>query len=377
MSEFVGVDLGTTNTVVATEARVLPMRTADGNARSVPSVVAFPPTGGVLVGAGARRRRAMDSQNTLYSTKRLIGRAGTSVVVGDYGRRYPHTLETLADGSIGFRTRAGVMSPVDVASLIMRAAFQAAGVDAEISAGVITVPAAFTHAQREATRRAGRMAGLADVRMLEEPVAVALAHGTSEIPGQYCAVYDFGGGTFDFAVLEKRDDSLHIVAHGGDLFLGGDDIDAAFASVVLSKLLREHNWDLTTSPEALNRLILECEAVKRELSTTTASKVRMSEVDPDTPVAGVEVVVTRQELDQCAMSLVRRTFVTCDEVLREANVSSREISAIFLAGGTTMLPLVHKMAAAYFGLPPAYEVSPLDAIAVGASVAAQTGIPLG
>lgn len=377
MSEFIGIDLGTTNTVVATDAKVLRMRTADGAARSLPSVVAFPPTGGVLVGAGARRRRAMDPQNTLYSTKRLIGRPGTSVIVGDFGRRYPQVLEIMSDGSIGFRTRTGAVSPVDVSSLVLKAAFQASQVDAEVASGVITVPAAFQHAQREATRKAGRMAGLADVRLLEEPIAVALAHGTAAIPGRYCAVYDFGGGTFDFAVLEKKGDALHILAHGGDLFLGGDDLDAAFASVAISKLLREHNWDLTTSPEALNRLILECEHVKRELSQHEQSQIRISEVDPDTPVADVVINVTRQEFDASVMHLVRRTFLSCDEVLREAGLSAREISAVFLAGGTTMSPLVHTMASGYFALPPSHQVSPLDAIAVGASVAASTGVPLG
>jgi molecular chaperone DnaK (HSP70) len=377
VSEFIGIDLGTTNTVVATEAKVLPLRTVDGQARSVPSVVAFPPAGGVMVGAGARRRRAMDPHNTLYSTKRLLGRAATSVIVGDYGRRYPQLLEALPDGSVGFRTRAGVVSPVDAAALVLKAAFQASGVDAEIASGVITVPAAFQHQQREATRKAGRAAGLADVRLLEEPVAVALAHGAEAIPGRYCAVYDFGGGTFDFAVIEKRGDMLHIVGHGGDLFLGGDDLDAAFAGVALSKLLREHNWDLTTSPEALNRLILECEHAKRQLSTSETAMIRLSEVDPDTPVAAVTIPVTRREFEGSVMNLVRRTFVACDEVLRTANLSARDMSAVFLAGGTTMSPLIHKMAAGYFGLPPSHEVSPLDAIAVGASVAATTGVPLG
>lgn len=377
MSEFIGIDLGTTNTVVATDARVLPMRTSEGAARSVPSVIAFPPTGGVLVGAGARRRRAMDPHNTLASTKRLIGRLATSVVVGDFGRRYPQILETTPDGSIGFRTRAGVVSPVDAASLILKAAFQASQIDAEIASAVITVPAAFQHQQREATRKAGRMAGLADVRLLEEPVAVALAHGHQNIPGRYCAVYDFGGGTFDFAVLEKRGDNLHIIAHGGDLFLGGDDLDSAFASVAIAKLLRDHNWDITTSPEALNRLILEAEAAKRALSQVEVALIRMSQVDPDTPVADAVIQVTRKEFESSVMNLVRRTFVACDEVLREANLSPREMSAVFLAGGTTMSPLVHRMSAGYFGLPPSHEVSPLDAIAVGASVAASTGVPLG
>jgi molecular chaperone DnaK (HSP70) len=377
VSEFIGIDLGTTNTVVATDARVLPMRTHDGAARSMPSVIAFPPTGGVLVGTGARRRRAMDPHNTLASTKRLIGRLATSVVVGDFGRRYPQILEPLPDGTIGFRTRAGVVSPVDAASLILKAAFQASQVDAEIASAVITVPAAFQHPQREATRRAGRMAGLADVRLLEEPVAVALAHGHQNIPGRYCAVYDFGGGTFDFAVLEKRGDNLHIIAHGGDLFLGGDDLDAAFASVAIARLLRDHNWDITTSPEALNRLILEAEVAKRALSQVEVAPIRMSQVEPDTPVADAVIEVTRKEFESSVMNLVRRTFVACDEVLREANLSPREMSAVFLAGGTTMSPLVHRMAAGYFGLPPSHEVSPLDAIAVGASVAASTGVPLG
>jgi molecular chaperone DnaK (HSP70) len=319
----------------------------------------------------------MDPHNTLASTKRLIGRLATSVVVGDFGRRYPQILEAMPDGSIGFRTRAGVVSPVDAASLILKAAFQASQIDAEIASAVITVPAAFQHPQREATRKAGRMAGLADVRLLEEPVAVALAHGHQNIPGRYCAVYDFGGGTFDFAVLEKRGDNLHILAHGGDLFLGGDDLDAAFASVAIAKLLRDHNWDITTSPEALNRLILEAEAAKRALSQVEVAPIRMSQVDPDTPVADAVIEVTRKEFESSVMNLVRRTFVACDEVLREANLSPREMSAVFLAGGTTMSPLVHRMAAGYFGLPPSHEVSPLDAIAVGASVAASTGVPLG
>ncbi len=319
----------------------------------------------------------MDPHHTLASTKRLIGRLATSVVVGDFGRRYPQILDALPDGTVGFRTRAGVISPLEAASYILKAAFQASQVDAEIASAVITVPAAFQHAQREATRKAGRLAGLADVRLLEEPVAVALAHGHDNIPGRYCAVYDFGGGTFDFAVLEKRGDNLHIVAHGGDLFLGGDDLDAAFASVVIGKLLRDHNWDLTTSPEALHRLILEAENAKRALSRADVAPIRMSEVDPDTPIAHVVIEVTRQEFEASVMNLVRRTFVSCDEVLREAKLSPREMSAVFLAGGTTLSPLIHRMAAGYFGLPPSHEISPLDAIAVGASVAASTGVPLG
>ena len=260
---------------------------------------------------------------------------------------------------------------------MLRAALQSSGVDAEVSSAVVTVPAGFTWPQREATRKAGRMAGLADVRLLEEPIAVAMAHGPDSTPGRYSCVYDFGGGTFDLCVLERRGDQMFVVVHGGDMFLGGDDLDVAFASVVLGKLLREHNWDLTSDPESLHRLILECEVAKRRLSIIDRAIIRLSEVDPDSPVAHVALDVTRAELEGAVMNLVRRTFVTCDEVLRQANLTSRDMSAVFLAGGTTLLPLVHKMANAYFGLESNHAVSALDAIAVGASVASATGVPLG
>ena len=199
---LIGIDLGTTNTVVATEERVLPLK-VDGNVlRALPSVVAWLPDGRRVAGPNALRRRSIDPENTLFSTKRLIGRDVSAVAVDEFRRRYPMKLTANERGEAAFTTRVGTISPVDVAAAVIEAALQAAALSPKSCRAVITVPAAFGEGQRKATLEAGRKAGLAAVALLEEPIATAIAHGSSS--RGHTAVYDIGGGTFDFAILDCK-----------------------------------------------------------------------------------------------------------------------------------------------------------------------------
>lgn len=372
MSSRIGIDLGTTNVVLARDGRVLELRqpTDVASSLSLPSVVAFPPNGGVLVGTLAKRRRAIDPANTIRSAKRLMGKEHGAVAIAEFRKRYPSELVADARGRAAFKTRQGLFTPTEIATILLDTAVRAAGLEPSSTKAVITVPAAFTQSQRDATVEAGRAAGLADVRLLEEPVATALAHGAG-VGRQHAAVYDMGGGTFDFAVVDASGDDVRVVGHGGDPFLGGDDVDAALAAWAALELVRLHNWDVRGDVEAMDRLTLACERAKIELSSVEQAVVDLGQVDPDTPVADARLVVGRDALAAACGGLVRSTFITCDEVLRAAGVAPRSVDAVLLAGGTTLLPLLARTVEAYFGKAPRHEVSPLHSVALGAAVHAR------
>ena len=366
----VGIDLGTTNTVVCGAVGVLPVAVVDGVQQFyLPSAVAFPPSGPALVGEAARRRRAIDAKNTILSSKRLIGREKGSVAVGEFMARYPQELGELDDAP-AFVTRRGPISPTKIAAMVLEAALLGAGLEpAEVQA-IVTVPAGFSALQRTATAAAARAAGIGQSIILDEPIATAVAHGG--ISGaQLSAVYDIGGGTFDFAVVERTEKRARILAHGGDLFLGGDDLDVALARGVAATVLSTRQWDITTDVAALDRLVAECERAKIRLSSVENTFVDLAAIEPDLPFKNPRLPITRVELVRCCLDLVRRTFVTCDDVLRDAGVSARQLDGVYLAGGTTMIPFLRDMVTAYFGRAPETKLSPMNVVAVGAYVGAE------
>ncbi len=367
--KVIGIDLGTTNTVAAIDGKVFELDRQSG--ALLPSVVAFPPNGIRVVGTAARRRRPIDPHNTLFSTKRLIGRKWYATEVNEFKNRYDFELVE-GDGSVPqFVTRTGPFSPTDVATMVLERVYQFSPFDFGDAVGVVTVPSMFGQAERDATREAAEMAGLTEVRIVDEPTAVAMAHlSTSSEKIGRAAVYDFGGGTFDLAVVDCGVAGMQVLASGGDLYLGGDDIDQGLAGWVADVIMEEHHWDLRSDRATYARLVAECELAKIRLSTESQTSIDLTRVDPVSPLASAEVEVDRKRVTRLASDLVYRTFVICDEVLAKAGVKPDELDALFVAGGAIQQPTLRQAVEEYFGKPVVMPYNPMHVVAVGASIAA-------
>lgn len=366
--QTLGIDLGTSNTVAAIENHVFEI--SDDGRTTLPSVVAFLPTGCVRVGATARRRRAIDGENTIYSAKRIIGRDWDEDETTSFRERYPFHLVEDAGGTPLFVTRAGRHSASQIAGLVLMEVLKRVRSLPGEFAVQITVPAAFRNAQREATTEAAGLAGLRQVELLDEPTATAYAYLTLPRSTERAVVYDLGGGTFDCAVIDCTGATPQTIAHVSDLCLGGDDIDWKLAGWVANFVLEKYNWDLTNYSETFERLLARCEEAKIRLSHQHEAVVPLSQVDPECPVAaGDGVTVTRRLLDELCTDLMRRSFVICDEVLRAAELSPSDIDSVFLAGGTTLLPMIQEGVRAYFGRPGLLEFDPTEVVARGACLA--------
>jgi molecular chaperone DnaK len=363
----IGIDLGTTNTVAALDGRVLHLH-EDGGC-CLPSVVAFLPNDTIQVGAVARSRRAIDSSNTVYSSKRIIGRRFWEAATQDFIERYPFDVVEMGDDTPAFRTRAGRHTPTQIASLILRhihEKMQVLGSDVEVA---ITVPTAFNEVQRGATLEAACLAGFDQVKLVEEPMATVHAYRGSSVARGKVAVYDLGGGTFDFSIVECGDGEPRLLTHIGDPFLGGDDVDAKIAEWVTHEALKQHNWDLANYSEVYCRLLAECERAKIRLSRSEETLVAISQVDPECPMAGEGLVLRRSLLDELVSGLVRRTFIGCDHAMRQADLRGDDLSAVFLAGGSTNLSMVREGVEAYFGSAGRCDVEVTEVVAQGASLA--------
>ena len=376
MSDVIGIDLGTTNTVVARmnaigHANVLTARNRDMPG-SMPSVVAFPPSGEVVVGAPAKRRRPIDPENTIVSSKRLMGREASSVALDEFRGRYPHKLGDDGKGGVAFITRAGPQTPGDIARIILDRAMRDVAVEPSSVRAIVAVPAAFGPAQKRATLEAARASGVRDAQLVEEPIATAVANLGVATGGTAC-VFDIGGGTFDVALIDARQWPYRVIAHGGDLFLGGDDFDHALARFIAAELIRVHHWDVTNDVQAFDRLVAAAERAKIALSAAAEPggagyvDLDLGEVDPDTPIGNASLRVTVAQLDACITDLTRRTFLLCDEVLHAVSMDARAVDHIFLAGGTTLIPSVRRAVVSYFGRLPRDGASPLDSVALGAA----------
>ena len=369
MRRSLGIDLGTTNSVVACNAQVLPLIDGLGSSCLLPSVVSFLPNGGAVVGDEARKRRAIDPQNTIYSSKRLMGEQYTSYVTRQFKEQYPHVLSPSVNGAVQFETRAGPIQPTAVATLIvahlcMRSQLHPAEVPT-----VVTVPSTFREPARRATLQALQHVGFTEVRLIEEPVATSIAY-LQRASLRYAAVYDFGGGTFDLAIVDCSSFPFRVLGHGGDPYLGGDDIDRALADLVAEQVLRKHGWDLTSEPTTYARLILAVEAVKCQLAEHEQATIDITRVDPAAPPSLTEVVVDRQLLETAVVPFIRRTFGICDQVLSEVRLRARDLQAVFLAGGSTRLPMLGSMLSEYFSRKLRRDLNPEHVVALGASMTA-------
>jgi molecular chaperone DnaK len=365
--QTLGIDLGTSNTVAAVGNHVFEV--CEDGRTTLPSVVAFLPTGCVRVGATARRRRAIDCENTIYSSKRIIGRRWDEYETVSFRRRYPFQMVEGVDGTPFFVTRAGRYSATEIAGLVLGEVLdRVRSLPGEFAVN-ITVPAAFRASQRHATAEAASLAGLRRVELLDEPTATAYAYLTLPRSLGRALVYDLGGGTFDCAVIDCTADTPRTIAHVSDLFLGGDDIDRKLAGWVAQFVLEKYNWDLTNYSEIFDRLLARCEEAKIRLSHHNDAVVPLSQVDPECPVAEDGVTVTRRLLDGLCRDLMRRSFSICDETLSAAGVQASEIDSVLLAGGTTLLPMIQEGVNVYFGQPGLLEFDPTEVVARGACLA--------
>ncbi|MEM7137372.1 MAG: Hsp70 family protein [Myxococcota bacterium] len=364
--QTVGIDLGTTNTVIARNFEALQI---EGGGVVMPSAVAFLPNGKSVVGAPARRRRAMDPKNTLLSAKRIIGARWHSSSTAQYREHYPYDLLETSDGGVVFRTRAGLVSPIDVGGKVVSELCERTRTQTDDVHAVVTVPVGFEKDRRDASSEAVGRARFATVRAVEEPIATALAY-LSRSSLKYAFVYDLGGGTFDAAVVDCSRYPFRVVGHGGDPYLGGDDVDRTIAIHVADRTLSRDSWDLTNDAVTFDRLVLASELAKCELSETEEAAIAIPSVDPAAPASCGVIQITRDEVQQLTLDLVRRTFVICDEVLADAGIKARDIDAVFLAGGSTRLPGLRAYVESYFGKRPRFDLDPMSVVSLGASLAA-------
>lgn len=363
----IGIDLGTTNTVAAVSKEVLSVKLEHGGA-ILPSVVAFPPSQVTLVGTNARRRRAIDAKNTIFSAKRIIGRTWHSEETGEFRNRYPFEM-VQAEGNVpAFKVRTGTFTPTQIGTFVVSALFENVPIDTDGLDAIVAVPSGFSDDHRNATAEAVRAAGAANVRVIDEPVCTAIAYTETTDTPAVTAVYDLGGGTFDFAVLDCANKPFEVLAHGGDLYLGGDDIDQAVASWAAERVLEEHRWDLRDNAVIFDRLVSECERAKVRLCYASETKIELAQVDPAAPAATSFLTVGQDVLADLTLDLVRRSFVICDEVLARAGVKVANIGAVYLAGGTTQLPMVRNAVGQYFGTNPISAYDPMEVVAIGASL---------
>jgi len=362
----VGIDLGTTNTVVARNFETLRI---EGGSSVMPSAVAFPPSGATLIGKAARRRRAMDPTNTILSAKRIIGARWRSSYTTQFRDHYPYDLVEGPDGWAVFNTRAGLVCPVEVSSTVIRGLCELTKCPVQDVHAVVTAPVGFDTRRRDATALAVSKANFASVRVIEEPIATALAY-LNRSSLKYAFVYDLGGGTFDAAVVDCSSYPFRVVGHGGDPYLGGDDVDRTIALHVADRTLASDGWDLSNDAVTFDRLVLACELAKCELSESEEAAIAIPSVDPAAPESCGIILITREEVQQLTLDLVRRTFSMCDEVLAQAGLKARDMEAIFLAGGSTRLPGLNAYIESYFGKRPRSDLDPMQVVGLGASLAA-------
>jgi molecular chaperone DnaK len=371
----VGIDLGTTNTVVACARSGRVHVVADEQGRHLlPSVVSFHPNGDVLVGHAARDRRVVDARNTIASVKRLIGRAWDSDEIKKSRPRFAFELrEGLGQGPV-VAVRDQTYTLPEISAFILRRAKQIAdaGLGEPVDRAVITVPASFNELQRAATKVAGRIAGLDVMRIVNEPTAATLAYGFGRRAKERVAVYDFGGGTFDCTLLELSGNVFEVLATAGDSFLGGDDIDLAIAERMSDAFLLKHRWDPRAHPQVFERLRVAAEAIKVELSTSERARVHLRDVAGG--VGGtqldLEFDMARSELDALAAPYVERTFTVCEDSLSVAGLSVSSFDKVILVGGSTRIALVRQRVEQFFGTPPLDRVNPDEVVAIGAAIQA-------
>ena len=382
MSKIIGIDLGTTNSCVSClegdKPRVL--ENAEGS-RTTPSIIAYTDEGEILVGAPAKRQSVTNPKNTLYAIKRLIGRRFTDKQVKKEIKLAPYEIVESKRGDAWVKAQDKIMSPPEVSAELLRKLKKTAEdyLGEEVKEAVITVPAYFDDSQRQATKDAGKIAGLEVKRIVNEPTAAALAFGLDKKEyaksNKKIAVYDLGGGTFDISIIEVGDVDgqtlFEVMSTNGDTFLGGEDFDQRIIDYIVDDFKKANGIDLTEDVLALQRLKEAAEKAKTELSSTTQTDINLPYITAvDSVPKHITMKLTRAKLEGLVSDLVENTGKPCKTALKDAGISASDLSDVILVGGMTRMPLVQQHVKDVFGIEPRKDINPDEAVAVGAAIQA-------
>jgi molecular chaperone DnaK len=384
MAKVIGIDLGTTNSCVAImeggKARVIENSEGD---RTTPSIVAFTKDNEVLVGQPAKRQAVTNPHNTLFAVKRLIGRKFEDDVVQRDAKMVPYKIAKADNGDAWVEVQGKKMAPPEISARVLMKMKKTAEdyLGEPVTEAVITVPAYFNDSQRQATKDAGRIAGLEVKRIINEPTAAALAYGEDKQGGdRKIAVYDLGGGTFDISIIEiaevDGERQFEVLSTNGDTFLGGEDFDLRIINFLGEEFLKESGVDVRKDPLAMQRLKEAAEKAKIELSSTQQTDINLPYITADASgPKHLNIKLTRAKLESLVDDLVQKTVVPCRTALKDAGVSPKDIAEVILVGGQTRMPLVQKVVKDFFGKEPRKDVNPDEAVAVGAAI--QAGVLAG
>jgi molecular chaperone DnaK len=374
MARVIGIDLGTTNSCVAVMEGGKPkvVENAEG-ARTTPSIVAFAKDGERLVGQPAKRQAVTNPENTVFAVKRLIGRRFDDPITKKDTELVPYKISRGPNGDAWVQAGGKDYSPSQISAFILQKMKETAEayLGEPVTQAVITVPAYFNDAQRQATKDAGQIAGLEVLRIINEPTAAALAYGLDKQDGKTIAVYDLGGGTFDISVLEIGDGVFEVKSTNGDTFLGGEDFDAKIVDYLADEFKKQEGIDLRSDRLALQRLKEGAERAKIELSSAQTTEVNLPFItaDQNGPKHLVKTI-TRADLEKLVEDLIKRTLDPCKKALADAGVKSEDISEVVLVGGMTRMPRVRQIVQDFFGKEPHTGVNPDEVVAMGAAIQA-------
>jgi len=377
MSKIIGIDLGTTNSCVAVMEGDKPkvIENSEGD-RTTPSIVAYTEDGEVLVGMSAKRQAVTNPHNTIYAVKRLIGRRFDEEAVQKDIKLVPYKIVKADNGDAWVEANGKKMAAPEVSAKILQKMKQTAEeyLGTEVTQAVVTVPAYFNDSQRQATKDAGKIAGLDVKRIINEPTAAALAYGMDKKEGdKIIAVYDLGGGTFDVSIIEVAEvDGEHqfeVLATNGDTFLGGEDFDMRLIDYLSDEFKKDNGVDLHNDPLALQRLKEGAEKAKIELSSSQQTDVNLPYITADASgPKHLNIKLTRAKLESLVEELIERTIIPCRQALKDADMSVSEINDVILVGGQTRMPKVQEAVKSFFGQEPRKDVNPDEAVAVGAAI---------
>jgi molecular chaperone DnaK len=372
MSKIIGIDLGTTNSVVAVMEGGEPVVIANQEGgRTTPSVVAFTKSGERLVGQVAKRQAVTNAENTVYSIKRFMGRRYEEV--NEEMKMVPYKVTRSSNGDARVEINGKEYSPPEISAMILQKLKSAAEdyLGQKVDKAVITVPAYFNDAQRQATKDAGRIAGLEVLRIINEPTAAALAYGLDKKKDETIAVYDFGGGTFDISILEVGEGVVEVKATNGDTHLGGDNIDQRIIDWIIDEFRKDQGIDLSKDKMALQRLKEAAEKAKMELSSVQETEITLPFITADaTGPKHLNLKLTRAKFESLVSDILERSIGPCKQALSDAGVKPSDIDEVVLVGGSTRIPKVQQIVRDLFGKEPHKGVNPDEVVAVGAAVQA-------
>lgn len=370
MSKIIGIDLGTTNSVVSfmegQTPKVIPNK--EGN-NTTPSIVAYSKDGKRLVGTVAKRQSVTNPENTIYSAKRFIGHTFDEVK-DDIGR-YPYEIVRADNGDVAFNIQGKKHSPQEISAAILSELKQTAEayIGSKVTQAVITVPAYFNDAQRQATKDAGKIAGLEVKRIINEPTAAALSYGCEKKKDETIAVFDFGGGTFDVSILEVQDGVIEVKATSGDNSLGGDDIDEKIIDHLLATFKQEQGIDLLQDKMALQRLKEAAEKAKVELSSIEETEINLPYITADaTGPKHLTLKLSRAKLESLCDDIFARLLKPCEAALRDSKLNKSDINEVILVGGSTRVPKIQSLVKEFFGKEPNKSVNPDEVVSLGAAI---------